>query len=114
MEAKREVRNFRIFYEGQEDLMNLEEWLAYRQIKKSMFAKLVGVHPVTVSRWISGARQPACEQLGAICHVLDCKPFEIAWKEPLSTTTTAADSGKRGNILTNWLKSVKEFAKEVG
>ncbi|HEM3451970.1 TPA: helix-turn-helix transcriptional regulator [Streptococcus suis] len=113
MEVKKEVRSFRIFHEGKEDLMNLEEWLAYRKLKKSMFAKLVGVHPVTVSRWISGARQPACEQLGAICHVLDCKPHEIAWQEPLSTTT-AADSGKRRNILTKWLKSVKELAKEVG
>lgn len=115
MEIKRNTRDYRIFIDGEEDLLNLEEWIAHRRMKKAHFARLVGVSPVTVSRWISGERSPAGYLVAQICDVLDCHPSEIKWHEREKTTTaTTSQNAKSGNILTNWLTSVKELVQEVG
>ncbi|HFU4449782.1 TPA: helix-turn-helix domain-containing protein [Streptococcus suis] len=114
MEIKRNTRDYRIFVNGQEDLLNLEEWIAHRRMKKAHFARLVGVSPVTVSRWISGDRTPAGYLIAQICDVLECHPSEIKWHErKKTTTTTTTQNAKSGNILTKWIKSVKEFVEEV-
>lgn len=108
MEVQREVRRTRIVVDGVEELMNLEEWLAHRGLKKSQFAKLVGVTPVTVSRWISGERHPQGYLVGNICHVLDCSWSEISWPERVEKTSSSPlERGKERNILTNWLRVVK-------
>ena len=114
MEIKRNTRDYRIFVDGHEELMNIEEWIAHKQLKKSQFARLIGVHPTTVSRWINGKARPQAEQLGNICHLFECRPNEIAWKEPLSTTTTTSKRSKSGNILANLLNIAKGFLEEVG
>lgn len=113
MEVKRKIRDYRIFCDGEEELLTLEEWIAHKRLKKSQFARLVGVHPTTVSRWISGKARPQSEQLGNICHLFDCKPNEIAWKEPICTTTTTTRSGKSGNMLASLLNSAKSLLEEV-
>lgn len=114
MEIKRNTRDYRVFIDGEEELLNLEEWIAHRRMKKSHFARLVGVSPVTVSRWISGDRTPAGYLIPQICDVLECHPSEIRWPErKKTTTTTTTQNAKSGNILTKWLKSVKELMSEV-
>ncbi|MBY4963171.1 helix-turn-helix transcriptional regulator [Streptococcus suis] len=114
MEIKKRTRDYRVFIDGQEDLLNLEEWIAHRRMKKTHFARLVGVSPVTVSRWISGERSPAGYLIAQICDVLDCHPSEIKWHtREKTTTTTTTESAKTGNILTSWLSSVKELVQEV-
>lgn len=108
MDVRREVRRTRIFTNGGEELMNLEEWLAHRGLKKSQFAKLVGVSPVTVSRWISGESWPMGHHVGNICHVLDCSWSEISWPERgEKTSSSSLGSGEKEGGLTRLLRLVK-------
>lgn len=108
MEVKREIRRTRIVVDGVEELMNLEEWLAHRGLKKSHFAKLVGVHATTVSRWISGDSYPQGYQVGNICHVLDCSWAEISWPErEEKTSSSSLQRPEERSILANVLRFAK-------
>ena len=46
--------------------MNLGKWLDENGLDRATFAATVGVHPVTVTKWITGRMMPRREALRAI------------------------------------------------
>lgn len=48
--------------------MRLSEWLDRSAVKRWEFAARIGVHPVTVSKWIAGVQRPRLEALRSIAR----------------------------------------------
>ena len=46
--------------------MNLSSYLAHAKLTRADFAAQVGAHPVTVSRWATGAALPKRQQMARI------------------------------------------------
>lgn len=51
--------------------MRLGLWLDSRRIPRAAFARLVGVHPVTVTKWVTGTMLPRPEAMDAILRATD-------------------------------------------
>jgi len=51
--------------------MTLTEYLRSRKETHDAFARRLGVHPVTVSKWCSGSMRPSWPKMGAISCATD-------------------------------------------
>jgi DNA-binding transcriptional regulator YdaS (Cro superfamily) len=46
--------------------MRLREWLEEHGLQRVQFASLLGVHPITVTRWVTGSWVPSSEWIERI------------------------------------------------
>lgn len=86
-----EVRHYRLFVNGEEDLMTLKEWLAHRELSQGEVARRINVRREQVTKWCSGKYAPSGRHLANLCHVLDCQPHEIRLPEHSKTTTSSLE-----------------------
>lgn len=51
--------------------MRLREWLEDKGLMRVEFAALVGVHPITMTRWVTGQWVPSSEYIERISELTD-------------------------------------------
>lgn len=59
------------------------------------FARVLGVHPVTVCNWVRGRRVPRDRHVPRLCRVLGCRPRDLGLPPP----RTKRASGTLGAML---------------
>jgi len=102
-------------------MKRLKELLKERNISGKDFAATMGVSPVTISRWISGEREPDIATLAKIADALGVTLVELIDPSSLPDSPASGDdeetvqipicavSLSAGNGVTNDLATIKNF-----